>query len=80
MTVARAVLEDYCMAFANMQVTELWPMGLLCLYYHGNCFLLFTFFFLGREGVGEGFTNLHKFAVLEEAVLPNASDMLLPCK
>ena len=43
-------------------------------------FFFFFFFFFDREGVGEGFTNLHKCAVLEEAVLPNASDMLLPCK
>ena len=43
-------------------------------------FLTFHVFFLAGRGVGEGFTNLHKFAVLEEAVLPNASDMLLPCK
>ena len=27
--VAVAILEDCCMAFANMQVSELWPMGLL---------------------------------------------------
>ena len=27
--VAVAMLEDCCMAFANMLVSELWPMGLL---------------------------------------------------
>ena len=27
--VAVAILEDCCMAFANMQVIVLWPMGLL---------------------------------------------------
>ena len=26
--VAAAILEDCCMAFANMQVSELWPLGL----------------------------------------------------
>ena len=29
--VAVAILEDCCMAFANMQVGKLWPMGLLFL-------------------------------------------------
>ena len=29
--VAVAILEDCCMAFAKMQVSELWPMGLLFL-------------------------------------------------
>ena len=28
-----AILEDYFMAFANMQVSKLWPMGLLFLFY-----------------------------------------------
>ena len=64
MTVAKALLEDYCMAFANMQVTELWPVGPLCLYYHGNCFLLFTVLFVGgeRRGGGGGLGGVHKFA------------------
>ena len=30
--VAVTILDDYCMAFANMQVSELWPMGLLFLF------------------------------------------------
>ena len=32
--VAEAILEDCCMAFANMQVSELWPMGLLFLLFY----------------------------------------------
>ena len=30
---AVAILEDFCMAFANMQVSKLWPMGRLFVSY-----------------------------------------------
>ena len=43
--VAVAILEDCCMAFANMQVNELWPMGLLFFFFFFFffCFLFFYF-------------------------------------
>ena len=47
--VAVAVLEDCCMAFANMQVNKLWPMGLLFISRDVN-----LFFFQLCDAAGTG--------------------------
>ena len=37
-----AILEDFCMAFANMQVSEMWPMGFLsCILCYARGFALY---------------------------------------
>ena len=40
-----AILEDCCMVFPNMQMTESWPMGLLFFFFFCFFCLFFLFFF-----------------------------------